>query len=262
MKRREFITLLGGAAAVSALFSPLAARAQLPAIPVIGYLGVGPPDARTLAALRKGLSEQGYVEGRNVTLEFHDAEQYERLPALAAELVGRRVAVIVAASINAAQAAKGATASIPIVFMVGSDPVRLGLVASLHRPSRNATGVTYFASELGPKRLELLRELVPQATTIAYLVNPAGPNTELGTRDLQTAARRVGQQIIVLRAGTPSEIETAFTTLGQQRPGGLLINNDAFFASRPDQLVALAARHRIPAVHFAPQFTAAGGLMS
>jgi putative ABC transport system substrate-binding protein len=214
-------------------------------------------------AIKRRSREQGYVEGRNVAFEFRSTEQYERLPALAAELVRRRVAVIVTtAGTNTAQAAKAATASIPIVFTVGTDPVRMGLVASLNRPGGNVTGVTYLASELGPKRLELLRELVPQATTIAFLVNPTGVNTEFYSREMQTAARSVGQQIVVLSASTASEIERAFTTLGQQRAGGLLINNDAFFASRADQLVALAARHRIPAVHFAPQFTAAGGLMS
>jgi putative ABC transport system substrate-binding protein len=213
-------------------------------------------------AIKRRSREQGYVEGRNVAFEFRSTEQYDRLPALAAELVRRRVAVIVTTAGTNTQAAKAATASIPIVFTVGTDPVRMGLVASLNRPGGNVTGVTYLASELGPKRLELLRELVPQATTIAFLVNPTGVNTEFYSREMQTAARSVGQQIVVLSASTASEIERAFTTLGQQRAGGLLINNDAFFASRADQLVALAARHRIPAVHFAPQFTVAGGLMS
>jgi putative tryptophan/tyrosine transport system substrate-binding protein len=258
MKRREFLTLLAGAAAAW----PLAAGAQQAAVAVIGYLGVGPPDTSTLAALRKGLSEQGYIEGRNVAFEFRVAGQLDRLPAQAAELVGRRVAVIFASSIDAAAAAKATTPSLPIVFTVGGDPVKVGLVASLNRPGGNLTGVTYFASELGPKRLELLHELVPQATTIAYLANPAGLNFESGIRDMQTAARSIGQQIIVLSASNMSEIETAFTTMDQQRAGGLLINNDALFASRPEQFVALAARYRIPVVHFAPQFTAAGGLMS
>jgi putative ABC transport system substrate-binding protein len=259
MTRREVFALLGGAAAAW----PLPARAQQPAMPVIGYLGVGQPVANTLAALRKGLNEQGYVEGRNVAIEFRGTEQYDRLPALAAELVRRQVAVIVTASnVNAALAAKAATATIPIVFTLGNDPVTIGMVASLNRPGGNATGVTYFGTELAPKRLELLRELVPQAPTIAYLVNPTNTSSELDTRDVQAAASSVGQHIIVLTARTADEIEAAFATLVQQRAGGLLINGDAFFNSRRDQLVALAARHLIPAVHFDPGFTAAGGLMS
>jgi putative ABC transport system substrate-binding protein len=183
--------------------------------------------------------------------------------ALADELVRRQVAVVVTAgSNNAAQAARAATTHVPIVFTTGSDPVRLGLVASLNRPGGNATGVTYLAAELGPKRLELLRELVPQAGTIAFLVNPTSSNTKLNTEDMQTAARGIAQQISISSASTASEIETAFAALARQQVGGLLINNDAFFASRPEQFVALAARHRIPTVHFAPQFTRAGGLMS
>jgi putative ABC transport system substrate-binding protein len=259
MQRREFITILGGAAAAW----PVAAAAQQPAMPVIGFLSVGPPDARPLAALRKGLSEQGYAEGRNVAIEFRDTEQYDRLPALAAELVRRRVAVIfTASSFAAAQAAKAATTTIPIVFSLGNDPVGLGLVASLNRPGGNATGVTFFATELGPKRLELLRELVPQGTTIAYLANPANSPTDRSTRTMQAAARSVAQRIIVLNASNDKEIETAFAALVRERAGGLLIGGDAFFNSRRDQLVALAARHGIPAVHFDPGFTMAGGLMS
>jgi ABC-type uncharacterized transport system substrate-binding protein len=259
MQRRSFLTLLGSAVAAW----PVTARAQRPAMPVVGFLGVGPPVASTLAALRKGLNEQGYVEGRDVAIEFRDTEQYDRLPALAAELVRRPVAVIVTASnVDAAKAAKVATATIPIVFTVGIDPVRLGLVTSLNRPGGNVTGVTFLAQELTPKRLELLRELVPQATTIAYLANPTNAAVESNNRDVQAAARSVGQQIIVLNASTANEIETAFATLARQRAGGLLITGDAFFVSRRDQLVALAAHHGIPAVHFAPEFTAAGGLMS
>jgi putative ABC transport system substrate-binding protein len=258
MRRRQFITLLGGAAAAW----PLTARAQQTAVPVIGYLNVGPPIASNLAGLRKGLSEQGYAEGRNVAFEFRDTEQYDRLPALAAELVGRRVAVIVTGSGPAARAAKAATATIPIVFTTGGDPVLTGLVASLNRPGGNLTGVTFLGGELGPKRLEMLHELVPQATTIAFLVNPTALNTEPYTVGMQTAARSLRLQIIVLSASTASEIETAFATLGQQRAGGLLFNNDALFTDRRDQLVALAARHGLPAVYFNPEFTAAGGLMS
>jgi putative ABC transport system substrate-binding protein len=262
MRRRDVITFVGGAVAAPVSW-PHAVRAQQTAMPVIGYLGVGPPVANNLAALRKGLSEQGYIEGRNVAFEFRDTEQYERLPALAAELVGRRVAVIFTGSnINAAQAAKAATATIPIVFTVGTNPVETGLVTSLGRPGGNASGVTYLVEEMAPKRLELMRELVPQVTTIALLVNPANAQSGQQIRDMQTAAGSVGQQIIVLRASTASEIETAFATLVRERAGGLLINGDAFFVSRRDQLLALASFLRIPAVHFDPAFTRAGGLMS
>jgi putative ABC transport system substrate-binding protein len=264
MHRRSVLTLLGTSAAAAAW--PLAARAQQPqAMPVVGYLGTGilEVNANWVAAIRKGLNETGYVEGRTVTIEYRWANnQYDRLPGLATELIRRQPTVLITTGIEAAQAAKAATTSIPIVFAVGSDPLRTGLVASLNRPGGDLTGVTFFASELGPKRLELLRELVPQAATIALLVNPTGLNTELSTRDMHSAARSVGEEIIVLSAGTASEIETAFMTLGQQRPGGLLINNDSFFASRRDQLVALAARYRVPTVHFNSDFAAAGGLMS
>jgi putative ABC transport system substrate-binding protein len=257
MERREFITALGGAAAW-----PLAARAQQPAIPLIGYLGVGAPTASNVAGLRKGLSEQGYVEGRNVAFEFPYTEQYDRLPVLAAELVRRRVAVIVTSgATNAAQAAKAATSTIPVVITIGSDPVRLGLVTSLSRPGGNITGVSFLASELSPKRLELLRELVPPATTIAYLVNPTSLNNESRDRVVQ-AARSIAQQIIVLNASTANEIDEGFANLVAQGAGGLIINNDAFFFSQRDLLITLAMRHRIPTVHFAPQFTTAGGLMS
>jgi putative ABC transport system substrate-binding protein len=208
------------------------------------------------------LAEQGYIEDRNVTFEFRHSEQFDHLPTLAAELVRRQVVVIVASSNIAAAAAKSATTSIPIVFTTGGDPIGTGLVASLNRPGGNLTGVTYFATELAPKRLELLRELVPQATTIANLVNPTSPFNHLTSPVLLASARKVGQKVIVLNASTASEIEMAFAMMGQERPGGLLINNDAFFASRRNQIVALAARYEIPTVHFAPEFTAAGGLMS
>jgi putative ABC transport system substrate-binding protein len=257
MKRRDFISFLGSSAAW-----PIAARAQQ-AIPVIGFLSVGPPVVNTLAALRNGLNELGYVEGRDVGFEFRDTEQYDRLPTLAAELVRRRVAVIVTASnLDAVKAAKAATATIPIVFTVGIDPVRLGLVTSLNRPGGNVTGVTFLAQELTAKRLELLRELVPQATTIAYLVNPTNAAADSNIRDVQAAARSVGQQIVVLNASTANEIDTAFATLARQRAGGLLMVGDAFFVSRRDQLVALATHYRIPTIHFDPAFTTAGGLMS
>ncbi len=259
MRRRDFISLLGSTAAVW----PLAARAQQPAMPVIGYLSVGSPAANSLAALRKGLREQGYEIGGNAAIEFRAAEQYNQLPALAAELVRRRVAVIVTESnINAAQAAKTATTTIPVVFTLGTDPVRVGLVASLNRPAGNLTGVTYLANELGPKRLELLRELVPQATTTGFVVNPTNPTTELYTRDMQAAARRIGQALIVVGATTANELDAAFAKLTRERAGGVLLNGDGFFYSRREQIVALAARRMIPAVYFSPDFTAAGGLMS
>jgi putative ABC transport system substrate-binding protein len=258
MRRRNFIALLGGAAAW-----PLAARAQHAAMPVIGYLSVGSPDANNLAALRKGLREQGYDVGGNAAIEFRAAEQYDQLPALAHDLVRRHVAVIVTDSnINAAQAAKAATTTVPVVFTLGTDPVRVGLVASLNRPAGNITGITYLVNELGPKRLELLRELVPQATTTGFVVNPTNPTTELYTSDMQAAARRIGQGLIVVGASTTSELDAAFAKLTQQRAGGVLLNGDGFFYSRREQIVALAARHMIPAVHFSPEFPAAGGLMS
>jgi putative ABC transport system substrate-binding protein len=256
--RRDFITFLGGATVW-----PLAARAQQPTMPVIGHLGVGPTRASDLAGFREGLNELGYAEGRNLAIEFRDAKQYDQLSAMAAELVRRRVAVIfTAGNPNAAQAAKAATATIPIVFTLGADPVATGLVASLARPGGNITGVALLNSELEPKRLELLRELLPQATTIAYLVNPINSTADLNIRNMQAAARSVGQKIIVLSASTAGEIDAAFASLVEQRAAGFLVAPDGFFVSRRDQLVALAARHKIPSVYNNPSFMAAGGLMS
>jgi putative tryptophan/tyrosine transport system substrate-binding protein len=249
MRRREFTSLLCSAA----VSWPLAARAQQSPLPVVGFLnGASPvPFAYFVAAFRHGLHEMGYVEGRNVAIEYRWAEgQNDRLPALAADLVRQQVAVIAATGGNApAVAAKTATGSIPIVFSGGGDPVRLGLVASLSRPGGNATGVNMFTSTLEPKRLGLLRELVPSAALLAVLVNPNSPNIDTQLKDLQEAARAVGQQIHVLYAGSGQELDAAFATLTQLRAGALLICSDVFFNSIRDHIVALAARYAIPAIY-------------
>jgi putative tryptophan/tyrosine transport system substrate-binding protein len=248
VRRREFITLLGAAAAEW----PLAAGAQQAPMPVIGFLSIGSleSNAASMAGFRRGLNEQGFVEGRNVMIEtrFAADARYERLLALASDLVRRPVAVLIATgSASSARAAKAATTTIPIVFANGSDPVSIGLVASMNRPGGNATGVSYFTSTLGPKRLELLRELVPQATTIAFLVK---------------AARSVGQRIIVVSASNEKEIDAAFESVAGERAGALLVNVDAFFLSRRDQLVELAARYRVPASYNNGEYVKVGGLMS
>jgi putative ABC transport system substrate-binding protein len=262
MERRKLIAILGG---VIAAWS-LAALAQQAAMPVIGFVSSRSPkeSASVLAAFRKGLTEAGYVEGQNLAIAFRWAEgQYDRLPALAADLAGRQVAVIFATGGNPpAFAAKAATATIPIVFLIGSDPVKFGLVASLNRPGSNVTGVTLFTSLLVAKRMELLRELVPTSTTIAFLVNPNNSNAEPDTRVAQTAARSLGQQLVVLSAGTEDDIDAAFATVVQQRANALLVNTDAFFLARRNQFVALAARHAVPTIHDLREFTDAGGLVS
>jgi putative ABC transport system substrate-binding protein len=262
MRRRDFIMLLGGAAAAW----PFAARGQQPAMPVIGYLSAQSREvaANFLAAFRRGLNEGGYVEGRNVTIQYLWADnQHERLPGLATELVRRQVTVIAATGGNvSAFAAKAATATLPIVFSVGGDPVKLGLVASLNRPGGNLTGVSLLLGLLGAKRLELLRELVPKARTIGVLINPTNPSAEDYARDAQEAARTLDQQIQILSAGTGSEIETAFVTLSRAQAGGLLVATDTFFIGRRDQLIELAARHAVPAIYDFRDFTVAGGLMS
>jgi putative ABC transport system substrate-binding protein len=262
MKRREFITLLGGAAAW-----PLAARAQQPATPVIGFLGsagTAQASAARLAVFRQGLQEAGYREGQNVAIEYRWAEdQVDRLPALAADLVRRQGSVIAAASGPAARAAKAATATIPIVFQLGNDPVAVGLVASLNRPGGNITGVTTLSVELGPKRLELLHELAPTATIIAVLVNPNNVTSfETQSRDLQAAAGSLGLQLHVLHASIERDFDTVFASLVQLRAGGLAIGGDAFLNSQSEQLAALALRHAVPAIHQPREFAAAGGLMS
>jgi putative tryptophan/tyrosine transport system substrate-binding protein len=263
MRRRDVITLLSGPAAAW----PLAARAQQPAMPVVGFLGTTSPDrwASRLHAFRQGLSETGYVEGRNVGIEYRWAEgQLDRLPALAADLVRRQVRVIAAPeSTPAAFAAKAATTTIPIVFSVGVDPVAVGLVASLNKPGGNLTGVTNLNAEILPKRLELMHELVPTATTIALLVNPSNPLVaETESRDAQTAARTLGLQLHVLHASTDRDFDTVFASLAQMRAVALVINTDVFFNSRSEQLAALALRHTVPAIFQYREFVASGGLMS
>jgi putative tryptophan/tyrosine transport system substrate-binding protein len=259
VRRRDFLRVLGGAMAAW----PFAARAQQKAMPVIGYLSPGPNSAPLLAALRQGLSEAGYVEGQNLAIEYRYAEgHYDRLPALAADLVGRKVDLIMANSPPAALAAKSATSTIPIVFRGGDDPVRDGLVASLARPGGNLTG-SALADDLTAKRLELLSELVPQARVIALLVNPNNAAyAERTIRDVQEGARAKGVQLHILKAGTESEIDTAFATLVEMHAGALVVGADPFISSRRDQLVALAARHAVPASYAWREFAASGGLIS
>jgi putative ABC transport system substrate-binding protein len=261
MQRREFLTLLGGAAAGW----PLVARAQQPAMPVIGFINNGTPKGNDYlrAAFQKGVSETGYIEGQNVKIEFRWAEGHDdRLPGLAADLVRRRVSVIAATSTQAALAAKDATATIPIVFETGADPIKLGLVASLNRPDGNITGVTQLSSELVAKRLGLLHDLIPTATIIGFLVNPTDPVTETQTRDMQEAAHALGLQIHVLNASTEGEIDTAFAMLPQLRLGALLVGAGNFFIGRREQLAALSARQGVPAIYQHRENAAAGGLIS
>ncbi len=260
MRRREFITLVGSAAAW-----PLAARAQQAPMPVIGFLGAPSPApySQYVAALHQGLKEAGFVEGQNVTIEYRWADgQYDRLPALAADLVNRHVAVIVPiGGAPATVAAKAATPTIPIVFNMLADPVELGLVVSLDRPGGNVTGVTMLGVELEAKRLELLRELVP-APLIAMLVNPSNPQAKAQSRVVQAAASAIHQRVLILSASTEREVETAFTTLVQERAGALLVGADTFFTSQPALFVALTARHAIPAIYPWRSHVDAGGLMS
>jgi putative ABC transport system substrate-binding protein len=260
MRRREFMTLLGCSAAAW----PLVARAQQPAMPVIGFLRSTSLAASThlVSAFRQGLNETGYIEGQNVAIEYLSAEDHlDRLPALVADLIRRQPAVIVGNN-NSALAAKVATATIPIVFGTGSDPIRDGLVASLNRPGGNITGVIFFAAVLGAKRLGLLRELVPNATTIAMLVNPNSPDTEAERRDVQAAAQAIGQQLIIVDVSSERDMETAFATFAQHGAGALLAGTGAFLNSHLDRLVALAARHALPTGYALRESVAAGGLMS
>jgi putative ABC transport system substrate-binding protein len=262
MRRRELITLLGGAA-----MWPLAAYAQQPAVPVIGFLNSGSPDqlADRVRAFRQGLQETGYVEGQNVAIEYRWADgRYDRLPALAADLVGQKVTVIVANSaVNAVLAAKAATGTIPIVFGVGEDPVRIGLVASLARPGGNATGINFFTQEMVAKRLGLLHDLVPKAVRVAVLVNPANARSAENTlRDAKEAAATVGLKIQILNATTIDEIDAVFASLARQRPDALFVAPDAFFSSRRGQFATSTARDRIPAAYSLRDYVAAGGLMS
>jgi ABC-type uncharacterized transport system substrate-binding protein len=261
MKRREFIAGLGAAAVW-----PLAARAQQPAMPVIGFLNGASPGPWTpfVLSFRNGLREAGFIEGQNVAIEYRWAEgQADPLPKLAAELVGRQPAVLVAAGGDqAVLAAKGATATIPVVFISGSDPVKLGLVASLNRPGGNFTGVTQFTAALEPKRLELLRETVPNASLVGLLVNPDYPASQSQVREVQTAASAIGQEVLVLNANSENGIDASFAEFVRQRANALLIGSDPFFTARREKLVTLSAEHRLPTIYQWREFAAIGGLMS
>jgi putative tryptophan/tyrosine transport system substrate-binding protein len=262
MKRREFITLIGGAAATA---RPLAARAQQPAIPVVGYLSAlsEAQVAHQLTAFRRGLNEVGFVEGQNVAVEYRWANgQYNQLPAMAGELVRRPVTLIVAQAPPAALAARAMTTTIPIVFVVGFDPIAAGLVASFNRPGGNATGMTLITGPLGQKRLELLHELAPKAAVIAMLVNPISPDAVPEIRDVQATAQAMGLQLKMFNASTPSELNAAFAAIAEQRPDALLVGSDPFLLLQREELVALTARLRIPSVYPFREFAAAGGLVS
>ena len=261
MRRREFIALLGVAAAAS----PLVARAQQPAMPMIGLLNAGSSKSfqSLVAAFRQGLSETGYVEGQNLAIEYRWADgDYEKLTGLAADLVGRQVSAILAGGPPAVMAAKAATTTIPIVFTSGGDPVELGFVSSLSKPGANVTGVSFLLNELGAKRLELLRELVPAATSVGFLVNPTRPSFQAEVKNTQQAAQALGVKLIVLNASTEAEIDTAFAEFSRQGIAALLLGTDLLFVARRDQIVALANRSRIATMYSIRQYVVAGGLIS
>jgi putative ABC transport system substrate-binding protein len=259
MRRREFITVLSGVAAAW----PLAARAQQPAMTLVGLLTGTQIDDRLIDAIRQGLKGAGYIEGRNLAIKHRSADgRFERLPALAAELVADPAAAIVALAPPAALAAKAASTTTPIVFAIGADPVELGLVSSLNRPGGNVTGVTFFINTLGAKRLELLRELSPSTTVISFLINPRNPTSESQIKDVQAAAHAFGVELVILNAGSEREIDAAFASAVQQRANAVIVGADGFFVSRRDQVVGLAARHALPAIYFLREFADIGGLIS
>jgi putative tryptophan/tyrosine transport system substrate-binding protein len=258
MRRREFIALVGGAAAW-----PFDTRAQQPVMALVGLLSSGQLDDRQIGAIRQGLKEASYVEGRNVAIKYRSADsRFDRLPALVADLVADPVAAIVALAPPAAMAARAATATIPIVFAIGADPVDLGLVSSLNRPGGNVTGVTFIVTALAAKRLELLRALVPSTTVVGFLINPGNPTSESQTRDVQVAARALGVELLILNASSERNIDAAFTSFVQQGVSAVVVGADSLFVSRRDQLVGLAARHAMPVTYFLREFTDIGGLMS
>ena len=265
MRRREFITHIGGAAAASSVSWPLAARAQQPAMPVVGFLSprTATDTVGLAAAFRQALNEVGFVDGRNVAIEYRwAANQADQLPALAAELVGRPASVIAAFGTVGALAAKAATTTIPIVFMTGDDPLKTGIVASLARPGGNITGVTFVSATLGAKRLQLLRSLAAKTELIAMLVDPASPESVNQASDVADAARALGQQLAVLHAGTANEIDLAFASLAQRRAEALLISSSPTFLTRRDQLITLETRHKVPTMYAHREYTMAGGLIS